>query len=222
MFINIHSHKLNSQSKAVIFMDGREFIGLHPWNIKLDSIEEDWSKVESEIRSKKSPMIGETGLDRHFVKLDISIQENLLIKHISLAAELNRPLVIHCVHAHSDLLKVVKQYKHLNLTWLIHDYSAGITELKQYLKHNIYFSFGKSLFNQNSKAFRSFMVAPKEKVFFETDDAEISVEEIYDEARKLRNEIDWEKQIESNLLSFFHQANNIGASDFIKNLGISI
>lgn len=222
MLINIHSHKLNSTSKAILFLEGREFIGLHPWNIKIEGLDSDWEKIKQEILVKRPPIIGETGLDRHFVKLDISIQEAMLVKHINLAASLKLPLVIHCVHAHSDLLKIFKQYKHLNLTWLIHDYSAGTTELKQYLKYDVYFSFGKSLFNQSSKAYRSFLQAPVERVFFETDDADLEVEPIYQEAMKIRPGINWENQIEINLLKFFKQADNISAADFIKNFGLSI
>jgi TatD DNase family protein len=54
-------------------------------------------------------------------------------------------------------------------------------------KRGIFFSFGKSLFDENSKSVESLKCLPMEKIFFETDEYNGEVEKIYERAASLKN-----------------------------------
>jgi TatD DNase family protein len=43
------------------------------------------------------------------------------------------------------------------------------------------------LFKEESKAFKSFLKLPLENIFLETDDADISIDEVYEKAARLKN-----------------------------------
>ena len=49
------------------------------------------------------------------------------------------------------------------------------------------FLFCQILFNENSNSVDSFKIIPPEKIFFETDEFEGSVEKIYLQAAKIKN-----------------------------------
>ncbi|HSM49382.1 MAG TPA: hypothetical protein VK872_16295, partial [Draconibacterium sp.] len=54
-------------------------------------------------------------------------------------------------------------------------------------KRGIFFSFGKSLFDESSKSIESLKCLPMEKIFFETDEFDGSVKQIYERAAILKN-----------------------------------
>ena len=48
--------------------------------------------------------VGETGLDRWIKDYDFESQQAILRKHLAFAAELDRPLTVHCLRAWEELL----------------------------------------------------------------------------------------------------------------------
>jgi TatD DNase family protein len=218
MLIDMHSHSLfNQNSNHLVLSDGIHFLGIHPWFIDLDKLEKQKKIIEELIKSKKLLMLGETGLDRLKSSVPIEIQIEVFLWHLEKAYEHNLPIVIHCLKAHSDLLGVLKKDQR-TFRLLIHDYSGGEKELKDYLKYDVYFSFGRSLFRENSKAQMVFKKVPLNRIFLETDDSkDLSIDEIYLKAQSIRVDDLIERQIFENFLRFFNYSNDISPSDLIAN-----
>ncbi len=219
MLIDIHTHTEQTaiNNEVLVLLDKRDFFGIHPWFINPKTYHDDLINLEHYLKSRPIAMIGETGLDRLKSEIDFDIQKEVFIFHLKLSMELARPVVLHVLRAHSEVLAILKDLK-FNQKLLIHDYSGGESELRKYLNFDAYFSFGKSLFRQNSKATVLFTKISKDRIFLETDDElSLSIEEVYEKAKELRPDINIENQILNNFLNFFYSYNHC-ASDVIKNI----
>lgn len=71
-------------------------------------------------------------------------QEKAFTAQIELAAELKKPLMIHCREAYSDLIKTVTTYYKLlaNPAGIVHFFSGTKDDAKKLLELGFYFSFG--------------------------------------------------------------------------------
>lgn len=216
MFIDIHSHLDDANEiNGIKLQDKVHFVGIHPWFIESNTLDDEKTKIKTMLDRDSWCLIGETGLDRLKSEVEFDLQLDVFNWHLNLAKQYHRPLVIHCLKAHSDFLEILKKNQ-LSLTFLIHDYSGGESELKEYLKFNIYFSFGHSLFREQSKAQMVFKKVPNERIFFETDDQKnYSIEQIYQKASELVPHLNWESICEKNLESFFRNFKNVSSTDII-------
>lgn len=150
--------------------------GLHPWHIEKVNPEECFQAIDRAATQKNMLAVGECGLDRS-IKTDFAFQEQCFKQQIRIAEEHSKPLIIHCVHAYSDLLKLKKESKS-GVPWIIHDYRGNLETTVNLIKHNFYFSVGERLLKDESKhaIFRSI---PLERLFLETDESKSPITEIY-------------------------------------------
>ena len=81
----------------------------------------------------------------------------------------------------------MKQELNYTLPIIIHGYNNNTIIANQLLKNEFYLSFGKAIMNENSNASKIISTIPIEKLFLETDDSEISIEDIYNAAAKCIN-----------------------------------
>ena len=159
-------------------------IGIHPWNVSKNNIDKQL-KILSETAQKENILaIGEIGLDKLHPEFDL--QKTVFLKQINIAKTLNKPIIVHCVKAFSELLEILKTEK-LKIPVIVHRYSGNITVAKQLLKFGYYLSFGHELFNSQSKVPKVFKKIPLENIFLETDDAEITIEEVYEKAAEIKS-----------------------------------
>ena len=113
-------------------------VGLHPNRVPNESF--DVSAYRALAMHPKVVAIGECGLD-FFRPIEVndevkSAQKEVLQKHITLAAELNKPLIIHArpskgtMDAYHDLIELLEKAKteHPHLRGDIHFFVGGITE----------------------------------------------------------------------------------------------
>jgi len=223
-FIDIHTHPNHIESDTIIVQNifpgdgfaaftGRNFysVGLHPWHLKTpDENNEMLHMVEDALEFDHVCFVGECGLDK---KVDTDFKEQIRVFRAQafIAEEFKRPLVIHCVKAYNEIFEIHKKLRP-DMPWIMHGYrgNAQVTQLLG--KHGIFFSFGMSLFDDNSKSVESLRYLPMEKIFFETDEFDGEVESIYEKAALLKNvSLDilkievWNNfhRIESSLISRF-------------------
>jgi TatD DNase family protein len=200
-FIDIHTHQLsitNEESVYNIFLQEYNFtdysekkycsIGLHPWHLSLP-IDITYCLQEilpdALLSSKNIIAIGETGLDR-VITTDFELQKAVFLRHIHLAEQFQRPLIIHCVRAYSDMVAILKKEKPQQ-KWIFHGFQANEIQLKELLRYpNIYFSFGIALLYRPAVQ-KIFQLTPLERCFLETDDSQIDIKTIYEQANLLKN-----------------------------------
>ncbi|MFE3870735.1 TatD family hydrolase [Flavobacterium sp. ZS1P70] len=219
-FFNLHTHKFTNQSDVLELVNQYpwEFdetipfysIGIHPWFIVEERLENDFAIIESKLQELGCLAIGECGLDKR-IEVPLELQQFVFEKQLLLAQKYQKPVVIHCVAAFQELIETVKK---LNITVpiLIHGFSKSEQLAKQLLENGFYISFGKYLLQSRSfgtELEAVFRNMPNDRFFLETDTVDESLATVYALAAKYKGisveEI--QKQINSNFNTVFNQIN---------------
>lgn len=123
--------------------------------------------------------IGECGLEYFHIKDEQAHQrqKDIFAKHIELAKEVKKPLIIHCREAHDDLLKLLYANSHnLNTNaGAMHFFTGTLEQAKKYIELGFYISFSGvitflPLRRANANAYDEVVKnIPLEKILIETD-----------------------------------------------------
>ncbi|MEK7657808.1 MAG: TatD family hydrolase [Patescibacteria group bacterium] len=150
-------------------------VGLHPTEKEVF----DYEFFKKLALDKKVIAIGECGLDYYRIKnneLGIrNLQKEVFIKHIELANELKKSLMIHCRDAFDDLIEILKTRLHYDRAMdeklapgVLHFFTGSLDDAKKLLAIGFYFTFGGLItFNRSFDEIIKFI--PLERILLETD-----------------------------------------------------
>jgi len=192
--INIHTHHFSSDDNILEIVNQypKDFeetipnysIGIHPWYIDENRLDEDLKIIESKLTEKNCFAIGECGLDKK-IERSIDLQIEVFESQLALAEKYQKPVIIHCVAAFQELIAIKKQ-KNTTVPMIIHGFSKNEQTAKQLLDHGFYLSFGKYLL-RNPELESVFQSIPNDRVFLETDTITESILDVYTLAAKYKN-----------------------------------
>lgn len=193
--IDIHTHQIKSEASIRIlnifaqdlpFLNDKSYYsaGLHPWHIGLVKPEECLESIELATSQENMLAVGECGLDR-LVSVDFAMQKFYFRKQIEFAKNHSKPLIIHCVRAFPELMKIKKETKS-DIPWIIHGFHCNQQTAEQLIRHNFYFSVGEKLLSDQRKK-DILKLLPADRLFLETDDSNASISEIYSLAAQILN-----------------------------------
>jgi len=190
-FIDIHTHNNTPAAHALQIVNVYEQFdtipqigwfsaGLHPWYLSGAIVIDKLQKVamQSNILA-----IGECGLDK-VCATDWNLQIHAFAQQIELANDIGKPLIIHCVRAWEEVMATLKQYK-VSVPVIFHGFNKS-NIASRLIDNGYYLSFGKALLNTDSPAAEVLRSIPTNRYFLETDDADISIADIYTAAATLR------------------------------------
>jgi TatD DNase family protein len=121
-------------------------------------------------RSQKVVAIGESGLDFHYLHSPVEDQEWSLRKHLALAAELDKPIVIHCRDAEARLAAIVREEGLPPAGGVIHCFTGDAKAAETFLELGFLISFSGILTFKNAGALRqAARVVPDDRALVETD-----------------------------------------------------
>ncbi|MBE2290582.1 MAG: TatD family hydrolase [Chitinophagaceae bacterium] len=190
-FIDIHTHNNSPAAHALqivnvykqfdtIPQNGWFSAGLHPWHlsgpIDIDSLQK--VAMQSNILA-----IGECGLDK-VCATDWNLQIRAFAQQIILANNIGKPLIIHCVRAWEEVMATLKQHK-VSVPVIFHGFNKS-NIASRLIDNGYYLSFGKALLKTDSPAAEVLRSIAANRYFLETDDADISIADIYAAAASLR------------------------------------
>ncbi len=155
--------------------------GVHPWNAE-DS-DSQLHLLEEIIVEPNVVAIGEAGLDK-LRGAEMSVQIDVFRKQIELAMDVNKPLIIHCVKAWDELIRLYKEYEGSNIPWIIHGYRGNPQQTQQLSRVGFKFSIGEK-FNVDS-----LKEIPLTDIFCETDGSDLTICKVYE---NISSEIDVDK-----------------------------
>lgn len=150
-------------------------IGIHPW-LASELNPEDDPHIFASLRDLlcRSPYpsvaIGECGLDYRTNKLRQARARQLAIfsQHLQLARQLGFPLIIHCVHAYGDLLKLLSEQP-LPAS-IIHSFSGSQEVMELLCKAGHYISFSGSITLPSiRRGLKAVCSVPETRLLIETD-----------------------------------------------------
>ncbi len=197
-FIDIHTHNLSNQDDVFkienCFPNSTEFknsfsIGIHPWYISNEKIEEELSFIDKQLQLDNCFALGECGLDK-LTETDFELQIDVFKKQVTLSEKHKKSLIIHCVKSFQEIIQLKKELKPKQ-PWIIHGFNKNTQVALSLINNGIFLSFGKSLL-LSEKTQDTFSKIPLDKIFFETDDDEINIKDIYQKAAMIK-ELETEK-----------------------------
>ncbi len=192
-FLDIHSHCDSNDPEIITIrsislelqnlQNARFTVGLHPW--KLQERPADWKNSLSKLLDSKNCFgLGECGLDRS-IDEPIEFQKKLFKEQLELFKGHHKKLVVtHLVKTYSDIIEYLKAYPEFH--FIFHEYNGSSELTDDLLKYNCSFSYGKKIFNPQTKAFKSLSNIALDRLFCETDDSDYKIQEVYREMAKLK------------------------------------
>lgn len=141
-------------------------IGIHP--TETGTVEE----VAEYARDEKVVGIGECGLEYFRLNNESKKEEQkkLFQKHIDLAHQVKKPLVIHCREAFADTIEMLKQNKEklLSRPGALHFFTGTLSDAHELMSMGFYFTFG-GLITFNRTFDEVIKIIPRENILLETD-----------------------------------------------------
>jgi TatD DNase family protein len=220
-FIDIHTH--GSVPSAGIFSvetlmahEGRLPLetsgiaytaGIHPWNLNNENHDRLLSFIKEIATAENVIAIGEAGFDK-MKGPAIELQRITFEEQVQLAEKLSKPVVIHCVRAWEELVSAHMKLKP-KMPWLVHGFRGKKELALQLISKGIYLSFWFD-FILKPESTQLIINLPKEKIFLETDGADVDIRNIYNKVSvDLGIGVDeLKKQIFKNFKNFFNPDKN--------------
>jgi len=150
--------------------------GIHPWYLDESNHNKLLASVIKTAADALVIAVGEAGFDK-IKGPSMDLQRKTFEEQVIIAEELKKPVVIHCVRAWDELLRAHKRL-HPKLPWLVHGFRGNKDLAMQLISKGMYISFWFEfiLKPESSELVRSL---PKDRIFLETDGAEVDIRDIY-------------------------------------------
>ena len=144
-------------------------IGVHPHDAK-DCDAARMAQLRGLAESARVVAVGESGLDFHYMHSPRATQETALRRHLELAGELDKPIVIHCRAAEARLVEIVREAGMPPRGGVIHCFSSDANAAREFLTLGFYISFAGIVTFKNAAAVReAARIIPDDRVMVETD-----------------------------------------------------
>lgn len=188
MIFDIHTHHAAPQPEGVVSVDSVDFVpvagqvysvGLHPWRSDVDA-----AAIESLRKAALYPdvvAIGECGLDTGR-GAPLYSQILTLRACIEIARESDKPMVMHDVKSHAQIIGMHRQMNPEG-RWCIHGFRGKPGVAAMLLAEGFYLSYGERFNPESLKA------TPAERLLAETDDSCLDIEQVIARIGAVRTDI---------------------------------
>ena len=158
-------------------------IGLNPVDFhshNRDSLLKDLEEIQDLAKNEKVVAIGETGLD-YFRFTDqsngsllIDLQQEIFVKHIQLANQFQKPLIIHARDKHDtaylSIIDLLKTHYQFIKPFVLHCVSGPLDYIETALELGGYISFAGNITYPNAQNLREILsIVPFDRLLIETD-----------------------------------------------------
>lgn len=145
-------------------------IGIHPQ--EADELEQGgptaWAQLKEMLAQPKVVALGEIGLDYYYENSPREVQKKWFEAQLTLAEELDLPVVIHTRDAMKDTLEILR--RHPNNRGIFHCYSGSVESLQEILKMGWSISLGGVVTFKNARVAKEVAAAvPLDRLMLETD-----------------------------------------------------
>lgn len=147
--------------------------GMHPHNAKYysDSMEE---RILKCLEHEKAVALGEIGLDFHYNRSPPDVQRNVFRRQLSLARQLEKPVVIHSRAAEQDTVSILKEILDTNHRIHLHCFNDSASYAKDLMDHfpNLFVGITGAVTFASASPLRKIIadkVVPLERILLETD-----------------------------------------------------
>lgn len=114
--------------------------GIHPWQTSGPITPQVWNWLEAMAADPRVAAIGECGLDG-LRGAPLDIQEEIFRRHLEIAAQAGKPVIVHCVRAWHKLLGMHAP-RAAGVPMVIHGFRGKAALARQLLAQGYHLSFG--------------------------------------------------------------------------------
>jgi TatD DNase family protein len=140
-------------------------IGIYPGEYYDDTTFEQMRQL---IESNPFVAIGEIGLDYFKNRTPAPHQRAAFIQQLSLAQELDMPVIIHNRRSEADMIDIIPSFS--NVKKVFHCFGSDDVFIQRVMSDTTYFSFtGNATYAKKGKTIRAIQELPLEKIMIETD-----------------------------------------------------
>ncbi len=145
-------------------------VGIQP-NYAADATEDDWETIVELASHPRVVAIGETGLDRYWDHCPLETQVAWFHRHLELSRSLNKPFVVHCREAETDVVDCLREAaKEGPLHGVMHSFSGNLSTAEASVELGLYISFaGMLTYNKNADLRAVAASIPLDRLLVETD-----------------------------------------------------
>ena len=145
-------------------------MGLHPCDVKKESLEKELLHVEGMLEKNKFIAVGEIGLDLYWDKTTLDIQKEAFENQIKLAKKHQLPIVIHVRESFNEAIKIVEKLNDENLSGVFHCFTGDVRDAKRITDlGNFYLGIGGVLTFKNAGVDKTIKEIDLKHVMLETD-----------------------------------------------------
>ncbi len=146
---------------------------LHPSEVK-DATDADWGEVDRLARDPRVVAVGESGLDHYWDRTFDDKQEDYFRRHIRLAAETEKPLILHNRDSTPDLLRVLTDERSrlpdpLGLRGIVHCWGGTKEDADAVRALGFLLGIGGTLTFKNGGVWTGIAHVPLDELVLETD-----------------------------------------------------
>ena len=171
VFVDIHTHHPTGSAIEPVA------VGIHPW----DAAKRNISEIEPLIAG--ADFVGEIGLDS-VCEVDFEQQLSVFREQLALAELFDKPVILHCVRTFEQVMNELK--KHSLRAVIFHGFIGSPQQAKQAIERGYFLSFGERTF-RSPKAIESLRITPLDRLFLESDESPVSIQEIYTQIANILN-----------------------------------
>lgn len=143
-------------------------MGLHPCEVKADYLDE-LAVIERTIAENKVYAIGEIGIDLHWDKTTLSLQQEAFRIQTDWAKALNLPVSIHCRDAFDELFQLLDEQQDGRLTGVVHCFTGTLEQAERAIGLGLHLGIGGVVTYKNAGLDRVVAQLDLRQVVLETD-----------------------------------------------------
>jgi len=145
-------------------------MGLHPCDVKKETMEKELLHVEEMLEKEKFISVGEIGLDLYWDKTTLEIQKMAFEFQIELAKKHKLPIVIHVRDSFLEAIEIVEKLNDENLSGVFHCFTGNVDDSKRITDlGNFYLGIGGVLTFKNSGVDKTIEKIDMKHLILETD-----------------------------------------------------
>ncbi len=146
-------------------------VGIQP-NHAAEAAPGDFEQIAELARHPRVVAVGETGLDRHWDRAPFDLQLDFFTRHLTLARDCGKPVVIHCREAEADVVGVLRAEFAARgpVAGVMHSFSGDAATASACVGCGLHVSFAGMLTYKTAESVRAAAKAvPLDRLLVETD-----------------------------------------------------
>ena len=144
-------------------------VGFHPHDAK-DCDDAAFAEIERLARQPRVVAIGECGLDYHYDYSPRDTQRAVFERHIALANELDKPIIVHNRESTEDMVEILSRRPARGIRGILHSYTESLAVAKRLVDLGYYISFSGIVTFKSAESLREAARGlPHDRVLIETD-----------------------------------------------------